>query len=162
MRGSDPPRLAVALLQRFLHHNEPLAGDLLEGFAAKQSRLWFWRQVLLAIVFDRWKPRNGERPLGLMENTTFTPGARAREVDWRRINLTASPLPDIGGLGLVALGAIVAVARPTVLWMFLPALLGGVVLGLTMVFVRDRATIARPASVTRILPRDPDGGARIC
>ncbi len=76
MRGSDPPRLAVALLQRFLHHNEPLAGDLLEGFAAKQSRLWFWRQVLLAIVIDRWKPRDGERPLGLMENTTFTPGAR--------------------------------------------------------------------------------------
>ncbi len=77
-----------------------------------------------------------------------TPGARAREVDWRRINLTASPLPDIGGLGLVALGAIVAVARPTVLWMFLPALLGGVVLGLIMVMVRRHATISRPASPT--------------
>lgn len=148
MRRSDPPRLAVALLQRFLHHNEPLAGDLLEGFAAKQSRLWFWRQVLLAIVFDRWKPRDGERPLGLGGDTPFTPAPPARAVEWHRVNLTASPIPDIGGLGLVALGAIVAVARPAVLWMFLPALLGGVALGLMMVMVRRHATISRPASPT--------------
>lgn len=161
MTGSDPPRLAVALLQRFLHHNEPLAGDLLERFAARQSRFWFWRQVLLTIVFYRRKRCDEQRPLGLGGHTPFTLVQPARTVEWHRVNLTASPLPDVGGLGLVALGGIVAVARPEVLWFFLPAILGGVALGLTMVMVRDRATISRPPSATRILPRDPEEGERL-
>ena len=49
-RRFDPPRLAVGLLRRFVPDNEPLVGDLLERFAMGQSRLEFWRQVLLAIV----------------------------------------------------------------------------------------------------------------
>ena len=41
---------AVISLEQFVHDNEPLAGDLLEGFAVRRSRVWFWRQVLLAIA----------------------------------------------------------------------------------------------------------------
>jgi hypothetical protein len=49
MIARRPPRLAVALLERCIPDNEPLAGDLIEA-ARDRGRAWFWRQVLLAIV----------------------------------------------------------------------------------------------------------------
>ena len=151
MTNAVPPRLAVALLRRFVHDNEPLAGDLLEGFAARQSRLWFWRQVLFAIAIRSFQRRDDERPLGL-DGHSFVPARRERNVERsRRINLTASPLPDIGGLGLVLL---IAVAGPQVLWIFLPAILGGVAVGVTMAVVRRRAVLSSPAAVGRTFPRD--------
>ena len=154
MTGSDPPRLAAALLHRFLDDNEPLAGDLLEGFAARQSRLWFWRQVLGAIVIRLFQHGDHERPLGLAGHS-FVP--RGRDVEHsRRINLTASPLPDVGGLGLVALGVLVAWVRPEVLWIFLPGIVGGVAFGLTMAFIRRRVVLSGPPASSRILPRDSD------
>ena len=45
-----PPRLALALLQRFVPDDEPLSGDLVEEFQLRRSRTWFWWQVLTAIV----------------------------------------------------------------------------------------------------------------
>ena len=48
MTSRRPPRLAVALLERFVHDNEPLTGDLLED-CHDRSDTWFWRQVLFAI-----------------------------------------------------------------------------------------------------------------
>lgn len=141
MTGTDPPQLAVELLDRFLHANEPLAGDLVEKFAARPSRLWFWCQVLLAIVIHSFQQRDVERPLGLGGHSSFVPPERWRNVEPRRINLTASPLPDVGGLGLVAFGVLVALAGPDVLWIFLPAILGGVALGVAMAIIRRRATI---------------------
>jgi hypothetical protein len=48
MTSRRPPRLAVALLERFVHDNEPLTGDLLED-CHERSDTWFWRQVLFAI-----------------------------------------------------------------------------------------------------------------
>jgi hypothetical protein len=156
MTGSDPPRLPVALLHRFLDDNEPLAGDLLEGFAARQSRLWFWRQVLLAIAIRLFQHRDQERPLGLAGHS-FVPAERGRNVEHpRRINLTASPLPDVGGLGLVALGVLVALVRPAVLWIFLPAILGGVAFGLTMAIIRRRVALSGPPTASRTLLRDSD------
>jgi hypothetical protein len=46
-----PPRIATWLLVRFSSgpHGEAIAGDLMEQFAARPSRLWYWRQVLSAI-----------------------------------------------------------------------------------------------------------------
>lgn len=156
MTGSDPPRLAVALLHRFLHDNEPLAGDLLEGFAARQSRLWFWRQVLLAIVIHSFQQRYENRPLGLVGHSSFVPAERGRNVEPRRINLTASPVRGIGGLGLVALGVLVTLVRPEAWLMFLPAIVGGLVFGLTMALIRRRAILSRPATGSRTLLRDSD------
>jgi hypothetical protein len=49
MKSRRPPRLAVALLERFVPDNEPLTGDLLEGWR-ERSDAWFWRQVLLAVL----------------------------------------------------------------------------------------------------------------
>jgi hypothetical protein len=51
---STAPRLATWLLVRFSSgpHGEAIAGDLIEQYAARPSRLWYWRQVLSAIVAD--------------------------------------------------------------------------------------------------------------
>jgi hypothetical protein len=50
MRSQHPPRLAALLLQLFAP-NEPLAGDLHEEYLAGRSAVWYWRQVMSAILF---------------------------------------------------------------------------------------------------------------
>ena len=131
-----PPRLAVALLRRFLSDNEALAGDLLERFEVRQSRLSFWREVLAAIVIRALQQRDRDRPLP------------------RHVNLTASPLPGIGGLGLVALGGLVTLVRPGMWWMFVPAVGGGVALGVALVLLRRHAILSQPRAASRTFLRD--------
>ncbi len=48
------PAVATWLLIRFSSgpHGEAIAGDLMEQYAARRSRGWFWRQVLSAIRAD--------------------------------------------------------------------------------------------------------------
>ena len=48
------PRVATWLLVRFNSgpHGEAIAGDLLEQYATRNSRAWYWRQVLSAIRAD--------------------------------------------------------------------------------------------------------------
>jgi hypothetical protein len=141
MRTSEPPRLAVALLRRFLPGNEPLAGDLLEGFAARQSRLWFWREVLVAIAMRPGQYRDEEHPLGL---AGYSPEPRRRIEPVRTINLTASPLPGIGGLSLIVFGTLITVVEPRLWWIFVPVVLGGVALGAAMVMIRRHGQPQRP------------------
>jgi hypothetical protein len=148
MTRSHPPKLALRLLRRYVPDNDPLVGDLLEEFAVRRSRYWFWRQAFLAILIGSVQPRDREHPLGLTQSQCpSVPDAAPLP---RHVNLTASPLPGIGGLGLVALGAIVATARPDAWWIFLPALAGGVLLGLALI-VRRRA--APGAAGPRTIPR---------
>ena len=45
-----PPALATLLLTRSVGHNDPLVGDLAEEYQRRQSRWWFWRQVLAAVA----------------------------------------------------------------------------------------------------------------
>lgn len=49
---SNPPRQAIWLLQHACpgSDNEALTGDLIERFREGQSRVWFWKQVLIAIA----------------------------------------------------------------------------------------------------------------
>ncbi len=49
-----PPTFALWLLQRFLaaERHETLVGDLLEKYHQGRSSRWFWREVLIAIVFS--------------------------------------------------------------------------------------------------------------
>lgn len=48
----DPPRLAVWLLRNFgsSPNNESLLGDLNERLRQGRSRIWYWRQVGIALV----------------------------------------------------------------------------------------------------------------
>jgi len=159
MTLSEPPRLALALLNWFVADDEPLVGDLVETFAAHQSRLWFWRQVLFAIVIYSLRRPNVEQPLGLARRGSFTPAEPQRQSMPRQINLAASPLPHVGGLGLVAFGVLVWLAGPRMLWIFLPAMLGGVALGLVMAILRRRAALSTPPPSGRVLLHLPDGAS---
>jgi hypothetical protein len=49
MKAGHPPRLPLALLERCVPDNDPLVGDLLEGWL-ERSDAWFWRQVVLAVL----------------------------------------------------------------------------------------------------------------
>jgi hypothetical protein len=128
MTGPEPPRLAIALLHRFIPDNEPLVGDLLEGFAVRQSRVWLWREVIAAIVMGSVQPRDREHPLGLESAATdVLPETRT------------APLPANGRLGLFALILITALAGAQVWWFFVPAIAGGAALGVALTLFRRRA-----------------------
>jgi hypothetical protein len=140
MKNVQPPRLAVALLTRFLPDNEPLVGDLLEEFAARKSRLWLWRQVMFALLTGSFQKRGEIRPLRLVDRPPVEimrpdnrPWARTRTV-----NLTGSPLPGVGGLSLIILVGLMTIMSPQVWWVVLLTILAGVVFGLALVLVRRR------------------------
>jgi hypothetical protein len=67
MTASHPPRLATWLLRRFVtgEQHEALIGDLVEEFRAGRSPLWYWRQVLVAIVENSWKEIRTHKVLAL-------------------------------------------------------------------------------------------------
>ena len=52
MRASQPPRVATWLLKHFgcSPNNEAVLGDLVEQYRQRQSRIWFWKQVLIALA----------------------------------------------------------------------------------------------------------------
>ncbi len=154
MKTVQPPRLAVILLEHFAAGSEPLVGDLLEEFGTRQSRTWLWRQVLYAILMGSVRHDGAVRPLGLIEEhaslgfTRVHPGRLARRGP---INLSASPIPDIGGLGLVTLGFLVAVVRPEVVWLALPTIAAGVLLGIVLVLIRRRSGLPTHGYGARLL-----------
>jgi hypothetical protein len=140
MKNVPPPRLAVAVLNRFLPDNEPLVGDLLEEFAVRESRVWLWRQVVLALLMGSFRSRVEVRPLKLVDRPPLEitkPDIRP----WTRtrtINLTGSPLPGVGGLSLIILGTLMTVVSPQVWWLVLLTILAGIVLGFALVLLRRR------------------------
>jgi hypothetical protein len=50
----DVPRFAEWLLNSFTS-NENMAGDIAERYRQGRSRLWYWRQVLMAIPRSLWR-----------------------------------------------------------------------------------------------------------
>lgn len=144
MTPPEPPRAALALLRRYLPDNEALAGDLVEAFAAGRSRTWFWRQVLLAVAIHAWQPSDRTHPLGLADPAEASELPPPVVLPSGPINLTASPLPGIGGLGIASLVLLVFVVRPEAWWMFAPAAAGGVLLGLTLVLARRHRPLNPP------------------
>ena len=135
-----PPRMAIALLTRWLPDHDALIGDLVEEFDRRRSRTWLWRQVLAAIITSRRQPRRPVRPLKLAEGSPLP----MREDLHVPINLSASPLNSVGGLGIVALGALVAIVRPEAWWFVLVAVVGGIALGIIKVALTRRRFRADP------------------
>jgi hypothetical protein len=54
MTPRHPPRFAVWLMETF-NVGQALTGDVVERYARGRSRVWFWRQAMLAIVFESAK-----------------------------------------------------------------------------------------------------------
>ena len=50
-----PPRVALWILERFCagYRSDSLAGDLIEQFQQGESRRWFWKQVVAAVLVAR-------------------------------------------------------------------------------------------------------------
>jgi hypothetical protein len=55
MNNREPPKMAVWLLKRWAspYRRDSLLGDLLEMYRADRSRLWYWRQVIAALILAR-------------------------------------------------------------------------------------------------------------
>jgi hypothetical protein len=146
MTRRHPPRLALALLERLVSDSDPLAGDLIEEFARRRSRLWFWWQVLAAIA-SAWLEEPYEiRPLRLVDLQPADAVERSRRLNdrMRAVNLSASPLPGIGGIGLVILAFLVTIVAPAAWWALLASALAGVLVAVALV----RKHAAPPTAVT--------------
>ena len=144
MTRTDPPRLAVALLARFLPADDPLAGDLLERYAVTGSQLWLWRQVLMAIALRGFAPRDRERPLGLAEPSTGLSEERSTPLAPFQVErLAASPASGVGGLGLIALSVILTLFLSDVWLVLLMGVAGGALLAVTIGVLRRRSVLSR-------------------
>lgn len=136
MTTRHPPRLALWLLNRILPDDDPLTGDLVEEFGRRGSRLWFWRQTAGAILARRERNRLPVAPLGLTDEPIEGLSTVNRQV--RTVNLTASPIYGVGGLGLVALATLVSIMSPGSWLVALVILLSGLTLGGVLAWVRGR------------------------
>ena len=67
MRTSRPPIIAAWILDRFGSSPETdvIAGDLLEEYQQGRSRLWYWREVTVAILTGTW-PEVRQHSLSLL------------------------------------------------------------------------------------------------
>jgi len=148
MTRRHAPRLALALLERLVPDSEPLAGDLVEQFESRQSFGWFWWQVLVAIATASFARRVEIRPLRLMDLQPADALERSRRMDLRfpAVNLSASPVSGVGGLGLVILASLVTIVMPAAWWLLFASALGGVVLAVIIIAMRGGLPTAGPTS----------------
>jgi hypothetical protein len=128
--------LALALLERSLPDDDPLLGDLLEE-CRHRSPIWFWWQVLGAVATRALRRSNDIRPLRLVDEQPLDAMARSYRLQSRvrPVNLSASPLADVGGLGLVVLTLHVSIVVPGAWWALLAAMASGVGLGAVLIAV---------------------------
>lgn len=135
MTTREPPRLALALLECLVPDSAFLAGDLIEEYQRRQSRCWLWWEVLGAIAIAWCKRPDEIRPLRLVDLQPNDAVERTRRIGLRfePVNVTASPLTGIGGLGIAALALLMTLVMPAAWWLFLGSMLAGVVLGVVMI-----------------------------
>ena len=115
------PRVAVSLLQSFCR-DEALVGDILEEYERRQSRAWLWRQVAAAVMLGK--------PYGVV----------------RRPAHRKMPMP-IGGIGLLAVIALITVVAPGAWWLIGLGIGGGAVVA----FILIASGVSRPAGKVDVL-----------
>ena len=151
MTRRHAPRTPIALLEWLVPDSGPLAGDLIEEFDRRQSVAWLWWQVLAAIAALFVEPSVEIRPLRLMDDQPID--AMERTSQWNRrfrnINLSASPVPGVGGLGLLVLCVLVTLVMPGAWWGLLGSTVAGVALGFALIARRDPSSAAAAAPPLR-------------
>lgn len=135
--GQDPqpPRLALALLNRVVPQEEPLTGDLVEEFAAGRSRGWFWRQAIAAVALTAFRQSDEVRPLRLVDGAPARVPATAT-APRRTVNLSASPVAGIGGLTIAVLLVLMTMVMPQAWWLVAAAIAAGAVFGVVLIAIR--------------------------
>jgi sterol desaturase/sphingolipid hydroxylase (fatty acid hydroxylase superfamily) len=139
MTTRQPPRYALALLERLVPGSASLAGDLIEEYAQRPSRWRVWREVLSAIA-NAWFERADEiRPLHLVDLQPADAIERTRQVARRvtPVNMTASPLAGISGAAFAVLLLLMTAVMPALWWLFAASIAAGVLLGVLLI-VRHR------------------------
>lgn len=144
----QPPRRALALIERWVPDSEPLIGDLVEEFERRRSPLWLWRQALWAVAMARLQPTIEIRPLHLVDAQPLDAIARTQE--WLRRPRDVSPTPKSfpAGLGLIVLGGVVTAVAPTLWLALLSSIIAGVAFG---VLLFKRRQHQPPPAMTRRL-----------
>jgi hypothetical protein len=136
MKSRRPPRLALALLDRYVPDSEPLAGDLVEEFERRPSPAWFWVQVLAAMAAG-WGTRTDEiRPLRLVDLQPADALERTRRLSLRFPAVNPGASFGVGGLGLAVLAGLVTFVMPTTWWLLVASALAGCALGVVMIVAR--------------------------
>lgn len=135
MTTREPPRLALALLERLVPDGAFLAGDLTEEYQRRPSRIWLWWQVLGAIAIAWWHRPDEIRPLRLVDLQPGDAVERTRRMGLRfdPVNVAASPLNGIGGLSIATLALVMTLVAPAAWWLFLASVLAGAVLGVSLI-----------------------------
>lgn len=151
MTRRHAPRTPIALLEWLVPDSGPLAGDLIEEFDRRQSVAWLWWQVLAAIAALFVEPSVEIRPLRLMDEQPIDAMERTRQWNrrFRNINLSASPVPGVGGLGLLVLCVLVTLVMPGAWWGLLGSTVAGVALGFALIARRDPSSAAAVAPPLR-------------
>lgn len=136
MTPARPPRIALWLLDSLADRNAELAGDLLEAFRARPSALWFWRQLVGAILVGQFRAASEVRPLKLVEFPSWVPEPGSyvnRRLELQTRGLGASPVAGVGGLGIIAVVLMSSFVQP-LWWTFVGAgVLGGLATGAILV-----------------------------
>ena len=154
MTRRHAPRTPIALLEWLVPDSGPLAGDLVEEFDRRQSVVWLWWQVVVAIAALFFEQPVEIRPLRLVDEQPLD--AMERTDRWNRrvrtVNLGASPIPGVGGLGLLVLCFLVTLVMPGAWWGLLGSTIAGVALGCALIARRDPApgSSATPRGVLRL------------
>jgi hypothetical protein len=139
MTRRNPPRLALALLERLVPGSAFLAGDLIEEYGRRPSRWRVWREVLAAIAFA-WTDRDGEiRPLRLVDLQPEDAIERTRRIGrLEPINVTTSPVAGTGGLAIAVLALLMTLVMPAAWWLLAIAVIAGIALGVVMIAAHQR------------------------
>lgn len=149
MRHPLPARVALALLERLAHRNEPLAGDLLEEYQRRRSAPWLWGQILLALAVGSFCH---DVPVAL-NLTPIDPAVAEWLMDRRlgrlrkKVNLTGTGVEGVGGLGLVMLGVLMSTVVPAIWWFVVGGIAAGVGLGAALAYRRRNHLLVPTAHV---------------
>ncbi len=138
MTGPTTPRLAQMLLNRLALDNEPLAGDLLEEFRRRQSKVWLWRQLIATLVMHALYAPHPPVALNLdpVDPVVAEWLMSKRLYKRKTVNLTGTGVEGIGGLTLVMLSVMMTTVIPAIWWFVFGGMTAGIALGVVKLRTR--------------------------
>lgn len=137
------PRLADVLVRRLALDNEPLAGDLVEEFQRRKSRLWLWRQLMAAFVMQALYAPHPPVALNLTPtDPVVAEWLMGKRLDRKKhVSLTGTGIEGVGGLTMVMLGVMMSMVVPAIWWFVVGGIGAGVALGIVRLRTRSFADL---------------------